>query len=198
MLAAEKHKGTFIAPVGIGLSLFVAELTGVYFTGGSLNPARTFGPAVADRRFEGYHWIYWLGPILGAVVAAGFFKFIKVLEYETANPDQDTDQKKIIEKKIKEHRRQLRWLEKKDEEATLGGTLATSSTNESNGAANDSTKALSSGVADSRPSSGARPPVMRSQSSRAPVESPAMASADEAFTGLAYGMHGRENIANAL
>jgi hypothetical protein len=28
MLAAEKHKGTFIAPVGIGLSLFVAELTG--------------------------------------------------------------------------------------------------------------------------------------------------------------------------
>lgn len=30
MLAAEKHKGTFIAPVGIGLSLFVAELTGKY------------------------------------------------------------------------------------------------------------------------------------------------------------------------
>lgn len=33
MLAAEKHKATFIAPVGIGLSLFVCELTGVYFTG---------------------------------------------------------------------------------------------------------------------------------------------------------------------
>ena len=31
MLAAEKHKGTFIAPVGIGLSLFVAELSGVYY-----------------------------------------------------------------------------------------------------------------------------------------------------------------------
>jgi aquaporin related protein len=30
MLAAEKHKGTFIAPIGIGLSLFVAELTGAY------------------------------------------------------------------------------------------------------------------------------------------------------------------------
>jgi aquaporin related protein len=28
MLAAEKHKATFIAPVGIGLSLFIAELTG--------------------------------------------------------------------------------------------------------------------------------------------------------------------------
>lgn len=30
MLAAEKHTGTFIAPVGIGLSLFIAELTGEY------------------------------------------------------------------------------------------------------------------------------------------------------------------------
>lgn len=28
MLAAEKHKGTFIAPIGIGLALFIAELTG--------------------------------------------------------------------------------------------------------------------------------------------------------------------------
>lgn len=34
MLAAEKHKGTFLAPIGIGLALFVAELAGVYFTGG--------------------------------------------------------------------------------------------------------------------------------------------------------------------
>lgn len=28
MLAAEKHKGTFLAPIGIGLSLFIAELAG--------------------------------------------------------------------------------------------------------------------------------------------------------------------------
>ena len=34
MLAAEKHKGTYLAPVGIGLALFIAELAGVYFTGG--------------------------------------------------------------------------------------------------------------------------------------------------------------------
>jgi len=56
MLAAEKHKGTFIAPVGIGLALFIAELVGVYFTGGSLNPARSFGPCVVNRDFHGYHW----------------------------------------------------------------------------------------------------------------------------------------------
>ncbi|KAK5705512.1 Aquaporin-1 [Elasticomyces elasticus] len=89
MLAAEKHKGTFMAPIGIGLALFIAELVGVYFTGGSLNPSRSFGPAVVNHHFVGYHWIYWLGPILGSIVAAGFYKLIKILEYETANPNQD-------------------------------------------------------------------------------------------------------------
>ena len=58
MLAAEHHKATFIAPVGIGLSLFVAELTGVFFTGGSLNPARSFAPCVVLLTFPNYHWIY--------------------------------------------------------------------------------------------------------------------------------------------
>ncbi|KAI4287841.1 MAG: hypothetical protein L6R35_002901 [Caloplaca aegaea] len=111
MLAAEKHKATFIAPVGIGLSLFIAELTGVYYTGGSVNPARSFGPSVVLHSFYSYDWvrsetipltflldscsnrkqrqIYWLGPALGALLASGFYKFIKILEYETANPGQD-------------------------------------------------------------------------------------------------------------
>jgi glycerol uptake facilitator-like aquaporin len=35
MLAAEKHRATFIAPIGIGLALFVAHLAGARFTGGS-------------------------------------------------------------------------------------------------------------------------------------------------------------------
>lgn len=111
MLAAEKHKGTFIAPVGIGLSLFIAELSGqfshpptlcrplltlaagVYYTGGSLNPARSFGPSVVLRQFYHYHWIYWIGPLLGSLLASGFYMFIKMLEYETANPGQDLDDK---------------------------------------------------------------------------------------------------------
>ncbi|KAK0508647.1 hypothetical protein JMJ35_008923 [Cladonia borealis] len=92
MLAAEKHKGTFIAPIGIGLALFIAELAGVYYTGGSLNPARSFGPDVINAQFEDYHWIYWVGPLLGSLLAAGFYKLIKMLEYETANPGQDFDE----------------------------------------------------------------------------------------------------------
>lgn len=58
MLAKEKHRATYMAPVGIGLALFVAELVGVYYTGGSLNPARSFGPCVATNQFDSEHWIY--------------------------------------------------------------------------------------------------------------------------------------------
>jgi len=89
MLAGEKHKSTFLAPVGIGLALFVAELMGVFYTGGSLNPTRSFGPAVVTRSFPGYHWIYWLGPFLGAFIAAGYYWFAKAMHYEDANPGQD-------------------------------------------------------------------------------------------------------------
>ena len=63
----------------------------MYYTGGSVNPARSFGPCVAVHNFGSAHWIYWVGPILGSLVASGFYKFIKALEYETANPGQDFD-----------------------------------------------------------------------------------------------------------
>ena len=58
MLAKEKHKATFIAPVGIGLALFIAELVGVEYTGGSLNPARSLGPCIITGEFDQEHWVY--------------------------------------------------------------------------------------------------------------------------------------------
>ena len=81
MLAAEKSKDTFIAPIGIGLSLFVVEIAGVNYSGASVNPARSFGPCVAARDFPGYFWIYFLGPVLGALLAAGFYHFVKVRQH---------------------------------------------------------------------------------------------------------------------
>ncbi|KAH6722271.1 aquaporin-like protein [Leptodontidium sp. MPI-SDFR-AT-0119] len=93
MLAKEKHKATFIAPVGIGLALFISEMVGVYYTGGSLNPARSFGPCVVTGIFDKEHWIYWVGPMVGTFIAVFFYKFIKMLEYEMANPGQDGDAK---------------------------------------------------------------------------------------------------------
>lgn len=98
MMANEKHKATFMAPVAIGLALFVAELVGVFYTGGSLNPARSFGPCVVTGIFDQEHWVYWLGPAIGAVIAVAFYKFIKVLEYEIANPGQDETSEAKAEK----------------------------------------------------------------------------------------------------
>lgn len=91
MLAKEKHRATFIAPVGIGLALFIAEMVGVQFTGGSLNPARSFGPCVITGSFDSEHWIYWVGPAIGSLIAVCFYWFIKTLEYEMANPGADGD-----------------------------------------------------------------------------------------------------------
>jgi len=95
MLAAEKHKATFLAPIGIGLSLFVAEMLGAYYTGGSLNPARSLGPAVVTHSFPGYHYIYWAGPVMGTLLAWAVYKLIKAGGYETVNPGQDFDDNEI-------------------------------------------------------------------------------------------------------
>jgi len=89
MLAAEQSKDTFIAPVGIGLALYVAMLAGTSYTGASLNPVRSFGCAVAAASFPGYHWIYWLGPLLGGSLAAGFYHFVKWSHYEEVNPNRE-------------------------------------------------------------------------------------------------------------
>jgi aquaporin related protein len=95
MLAAEKHKATFLAPVGIGLALFVAELVGVFYTGGSLNPARSFGPCVVTKNFPGYHYIYWFGPVMGTLLAWGMYRIVKSVEYQTVNPGQDFDDHEV-------------------------------------------------------------------------------------------------------
>ncbi|KAH8173493.1 major intrinsic protein [Sarocladium implicatum] len=91
MLAKEKHRATFMAPIGIGLALFISELVGVQYTGGSLNPARSFGPCVVTTTFDAEHWIYWAGPAIGTLVAVVFYKFLNILEYEMANPGADGD-----------------------------------------------------------------------------------------------------------
>ncbi|KOS23188.1 Aquaporin-1 [Escovopsis weberi] len=87
-LAVEKHRSTYLAPVGIGVSVFIAHIAGTEFTTTSINPARSFGPAVIQG-FPGYHWIYWLGPFMGALLACGCYKLLKALEYHRANPGQD-------------------------------------------------------------------------------------------------------------
>jgi len=89
MLAVERTKSTFLAPVGVGLALFVVMLVGTNYTGAGVNPARAFAPSVVKPGFPGYHWIYWVGPLLGTLLAVGFYKLMKFLEFEELAGDQD-------------------------------------------------------------------------------------------------------------
>jgi aquaporin Z len=78
VLATTTSKNFKIAPlagVAIGFTLGLNVIFGGSITGGSLNPARSFGPALIMGNFN-YHWIYWIAPILGALIAAGVYKAI--------------------------------------------------------------------------------------------------------------------------
>lgn len=73
---------TFLAPVAIGLALFVGHLASVGWTGGGINPARTLGPSVANRHFVSNTWIYYVGQIVGSILATTFYILLKFLDYE--------------------------------------------------------------------------------------------------------------------
>ncbi|KAE8449564.1 hypothetical protein EG329_007894 [Mollisiaceae sp. DMI_Dod_QoI] len=96
MLAAEQHAATHLAPVGIGLSLFIAELIGVFWTGGAVNPARALAPCIVNRSFPDYHWIYWVGPTAGVILAVLFYKLVKALEYETAQAQEEYEESRAV------------------------------------------------------------------------------------------------------
>uniref|UniRef100_A0A6G1SP95 Neurogenic protein big brain n=1 Tax=Aceria tosichella TaxID=561515 RepID=A0A6G1SP95_9ACAR len=59
----------------IGVAYAMTSLTGIPASGASLNPARSFGPAFFMNRWDN-HWIYWVGPILGAITAGFLFELI--------------------------------------------------------------------------------------------------------------------------
>ncbi len=67
--AIDKRGNAAWAPLAIGLVIFVDHLIAVPLTGASVNPARSFGPALIHGAWDD-HWIYWVAPVLGGLVAA--------------------------------------------------------------------------------------------------------------------------------
>ncbi len=72
----KKGAGNF-AGLAIGLSLILIHLVGIHYTGTSVNPARSIGPAL----FQGGQaiselWVFIVGPFAGAAIAAGIWKII--------------------------------------------------------------------------------------------------------------------------
>ena len=61
----------------IGGMVFLIHLIAVPLTGASVNPARTFGPALISGFWE-FHWLYWAAPILGGIIAGVLMNYIYV------------------------------------------------------------------------------------------------------------------------
>ena len=69
------------AGLAIGLSLILIHLVGIHFTGTSVNPARSIGPAIfAGGEALTNVWIFIAGPFIGSIIAAGLWKLVEVKE----------------------------------------------------------------------------------------------------------------------
>ncbi|XP_067383414.1 aquaporin-4 isoform X2 [Channa argus] len=60
--------------LAIGLAHTAGVMIGGRFSGASMNPARSLGPAIITGFWEN-HWVYWIGPVLGAVLAGVSHEF---------------------------------------------------------------------------------------------------------------------------
>lgn len=62
--AIEAQFRAWLAAIAIGGTVALDALWGGPISGASMNPARSFGPALVSDIWQD-HWVYWIGPLLG-------------------------------------------------------------------------------------------------------------------------------------
>ena len=72
-----KKENNAVSGIVIGLTLTLVHLIGIPFTGTSVNPARSFGPALLQGgEALNQVWVFILAPLVGAVLASLFYKYV--------------------------------------------------------------------------------------------------------------------------
>lgn len=84
-VATDERISKTIVPFVIGATVFAGALVTGPLTGGSFNPARSLGPAIAGNIWTA-HWIYWLAPVGGMLVMARVYEFLRGAEPPDAAP----------------------------------------------------------------------------------------------------------------
>ncbi|KAF9411872.1 hypothetical protein BGZ94_001213 [Podila epigama] len=91
MTVHEKNRSTFMAALPYGLAIFSCHLFATRYTNAAINPARAFATSVVARSFSREHWIYWFGPICGAILAAALHILFRYLDYDQVSAGIDAE-----------------------------------------------------------------------------------------------------------
>jgi MIP family channel proteins len=75
-VATDDRVGPGFAPIAVGVTVGFCALMGGPLTGASMNPARSFGPALVAGDWRA-HWLYWLAPVSAMVVAAKAYDVLR-------------------------------------------------------------------------------------------------------------------------
>jgi MIP family channel proteins len=75
-VATDERVADGFAAIAVGLTVGFCAMVGGPLTGASMNPARSFGPALAGGFWQA-HWVYWVAPLTGMVVAARVYDFLR-------------------------------------------------------------------------------------------------------------------------
>ncbi|GFQ05213.1 aquaporin tip1-1 [Phtheirospermum japonicum] len=88
--AVDPKKGDvgIIAPIAIGFIVGANILAGGAFTGASMNPAVSFGPALVSFTWTN-HWVYWAGPLVGGGLAGVVYEVFFISHSHEALPGGD-------------------------------------------------------------------------------------------------------------
>jgi aquaporin Z len=77
MGATDKRAPAGLAPIAIGFTLVLIHLISIPVTNTSVNPARSTGPALIEGGIALQQlWLFWIAPIIGAVIGAVAYKTI--------------------------------------------------------------------------------------------------------------------------